>query len=74
MCAGSPGVIAKPQPGGQAEEKWGVFSSTQNVAAVLNDPRKGMKVCTVTRVNFLTLVKSLYSFNKATSIVNFKVS
>lgn len=41
--AGSPGVIAKSQPGRQVEEKWGVFSSTQNVAAVLNDPRKGMK-------------------------------
>lgn len=41
---GSPGVIAKPQPGsGETEEKWGVFSSTQNVPAVLNDPRKGMK-------------------------------
>ncbi|CAL4127813.1 unnamed protein product, partial [Meganyctiphanes norvegica] len=25
------------------EEKWGVYSSTQNVVAVLNDPRKGMK-------------------------------
>lgn len=39
---GSSGVISKAQTQGR-EEKWGVFSSTQNVAAVLNDPRRGMK-------------------------------
>ncbi|KAK3887502.1 hypothetical protein Pcinc_008414 [Petrolisthes cinctipes] len=39
--AGS-GVVSKTQ-GNEREKKWGVFSSTQNIPAVLNDPRKGMK-------------------------------
>nr|XP_045625589.1 vacuolar protein sorting-associated protein 54-like [Procambarus clarkii] len=41
LSKGSSGVISKVQARGR-EEKWGVFSSTQNVPAVLNDPRKGM--------------------------------
>ncbi|KAK4307536.1 hypothetical protein Pmani_020683 [Petrolisthes manimaculis] len=39
--AGS-GVVSKTQ-GNEREKKWGVFSSTQNIPSVLNDPRKGMK-------------------------------
>lgn len=39
---GSSGVISEAQTRGR-EEKWGVFSSTQNIPAVLNDPRRGMK-------------------------------
>ncbi|KAG7177534.1 Vacuolar protein sorting-associated protein 54-like 1 [Homarus americanus] len=39
---GSSGVISKAQTRAR-EEKWGVFSSTQNVPSVLNDPRKGIR-------------------------------
>lgn len=42
MYKGNAGVISKSQTR-NGEEKWGVFSSTQNIPAVLNDPRKGMK-------------------------------
>nr|XP_053640278.1 vacuolar protein sorting-associated protein 54-like [Cherax quadricarinatus]XP_053640279.1 vacuolar protein sorting-associated protein 54-like [Cherax quadricarinatus] len=41
LSKGSSGVISKSQARSR-EEKWGVFSSTQNVPSVLNDPRKGM--------------------------------
>ncbi|XP_076055991.1 VPS54 subunit of GARP complex scat [Oratosquilla oratoria] len=37
---GSSSIMAKSD---KNEEKWGVYSATQNVPAVLNDPRKGMK-------------------------------